>query len=86
MEDQKQSEESKKPQFFASKPRVESIATHTVADDDTLGGIALKYYGNAAKPYYMHIYEANKKAIGDNPNVIRPGTELDIPALPEDLK
>lgn len=62
------------------------IAKHTVAADETLSHIALKYYQHATKPYYMLIYEANKKAIGDNPNLVKPGLVLDIPELPEELK
>jgi len=46
---------------------------------DTLSGIALKYYGSAAREKWMIIYEANKAMIVDNPNVIRAGTELIIP-------
>lgn len=69
---------------IVSKPKI--MKNHTVKDDDTLSGIALKYYGHATKPYYMHIYNHNKAAIGDNPNVVRPGTELEIPELTGDLK
>jgi nucleoid-associated protein YgaU len=32
----------------------------------------------------MAIYEANKAAIGDNPNRLRVGTVLDIPEAPKD--
>jgi nucleoid-associated protein YgaU len=59
------------------------IAEHTVTDDDTLSGIALKYYGSAVKKWYMYIYETNKDVIGDNPNVIRPGIVLKILEKPE---
>lgn len=58
---------------------VKFIAEHTVGADDTLSGIALKYYGNAGRDFWMKIYEANKAAIGDNPGVIKPGTVLKIP-------
>lgn len=61
-------------------------ATHTVKADETLSHIALRYYGNAAKPFWMLIYEANKDVIGDNPGIIRPGQEFKIPELPEDMK
>ncbi len=54
------------------------IAEHTVTDDDTLSGIALKYYGSAVKKWYMYIYETNKDVIGDDPNIIRPGIVLKI--------
>lgn len=58
------------------------IATHKVRDTDTLSGIALKYYGSAIRDYWMVIYETNKAVIGNNPGVIHPGTELNIPELP----
>lgn len=54
------------------------IAEHTVTEDDTLSGISLKYYGSAAKKWYMYIYETNKAVIGDSPNIIRPGIVLKI--------
>jgi nucleoid-associated protein YgaU len=55
------------------------IATHMIHDTDTLSSIALKYYGSAVRDYWMVIYEFNKAVIGNNPGVIRPGTELMIP-------
>lgn len=67
----------------AAKAAQKFIAEHKVASGETLSHLALKYYGNAAKPYYMAIYEANKELIGDNPNVIRAGTTLRIPEKPE---
>jgi len=57
------------------------IAEHKVASGETLSHLSLKYYGSAAKPKYMIIYEANKDVIGDNPNVIVPGQVLKIPKL-----
>lgn len=56
---------------------------HTVASDETLSHIALKYYGSAAKEKWMIIYEANKDEIGDNPNIIHKGMELFIPDIEE---
>lgn len=63
---------------------VKMIAKHTVGPDDTLSSIALKFYKNAGQKFYMAIYEANKAAIGDNPNRLRVGTVLDIPEAPKD--
>lgn len=57
------------------------IAEHTVAAGETLSHISLKYYGSAVKEKWMLIYEANKAAIGDNPNLIRTGLVLKIPEL-----
>lgn len=85
-EEKRQEEARKIPHFFGGKAPSKSIATHTVMEGDTLSHIAMKYYGNAGKAYYMHVFEANKNVIGDNPNIIKPGMELDIPELPEDLK
>jgi nucleoid-associated protein YgaU len=56
-------------------------AVHTVAEGETLSGIALKYYGSAVKEKWMVIYEANKDVIGDNPNLITTGQVLKIPEL-----
>ena len=55
------------------------IAEHSVGADETLSGIALKYYGNAGRDFWMKIYEANKAAIGDNPGMLKPGMVLKIP-------
>lgn len=55
------------------------IAQHTVAPNETLSHLALKYYGSAIKEKWMLIYEANKHIIGDNPNIIRVGQVLNIP-------
>ena len=68
------------------KERPKLITVHDVVEGDTLSGIALKYYGNASEPYYMHIYNNNKTVIGDNPNMIMVGIKLQIFELPEDLK
>lgn len=57
------------------------LAEHTVTSDDTLGSIALKYYGSAVKDKYMAIYEENKAVIGEDPNKIKPGMVLKIPEL-----
>jgi nucleoid-associated protein YgaU len=59
------------------------IATHTVESGDTLSGLAKKFYGSEAQAYWMEIYEANKEVIGDNPNVILIGQELQIPEKPK---
>jgi nucleoid-associated protein YgaU len=67
-------------------PETRYIAKHTVASEETLSHIALKYYGHATKPYYMLIYDANKRVIGDDPNRVKPGLVLQIPELPDKLK
>lgn len=59
-------------------PQPKVIAEHTVAAGDTLSAISLKYYGSAAKKWYMYIYETNKDVIGENPNMISQGIVLKI--------
>lgn len=50
---------------------------YTVKKGDCLWNIAKKFYGKGAK--YTVIYNANKKVIGGNPNLIYPGQVLTIP-------
>jgi len=64
----------------------ELIAEHTLAADETLSHLALKYYGHATPPYWQLIYEANKELIGDNPNRVRPGMVIKVPKLPADFQ
>ncbi len=51
--------------------------TYTVKAGDCLWNIAKKFYGDGSK--YKKIYDANKKTIGGNPNLIYPGQVLAIP-------
>ena len=51
---------------------------HTVKSGETLGKIAVQYYGKAAK--YKAIYEANTDIL-KSPDVIHPDQELIIPNL-----
>jgi nucleoid-associated protein YgaU len=67
----------------AQAPRF--IAEHTVQPDETLSHIALKYYGNATRPYWEVIHAANIETI-PNAGMIKPGQVLNIPELPEELK
>ncbi|MCA9988583.1 MAG: LysM peptidoglycan-binding domain-containing protein [Anaerolineales bacterium] len=57
------------------------VGEHTVVSGDTLSGIALKFYGSAARDKWMAIYEANKEIIGANPSLIRVGQTFKIPKL-----
>ena len=50
----------------------------TVKPGDSLSKIAKDVYDDAGK--YTKIYEANKATIGDNPNLIKPGQKLALPA------
>jgi LysM repeat protein len=53
--------------------------TYTVRAGDTLSSIAQRFYGNSAD--WRFLFDANKAVI-ENPNVIRPGQVLSIPADP----
>ncbi len=76
-------EPEKMPESKPTQPaKVEYIAEHTMKADETLSHLALKYYGSAVREKWMVIYEANKAAIGDDPNHVKPGTVLKIPKLP----
>jgi len=57
---------------------VANPSTYVVQPGDTLSQISARFYGTAA--YWPGIYLANQAAIGPNPNVLRIGTVLVIPA------
>ena len=52
--------------------------TYTVKSGDTLSDIAQSEMGDANR--WRELYEANKDAVGENPDMIHPGLELKIPA------
>jgi LysM repeat protein len=52
--------------------------TYTVQADDTLSGIAQRYYGDGA--YWPGLYQANQSKVS-NPNLIPVGLVLAIPSL-----
>jgi hypothetical protein len=54
--------------------------TYTIAPGDTLPAIAQKVYGDANQ--WRALYDANKDAIGDNPNLIKAGARLNVPPKP----
>ena len=63
-----------------NEPRVDNSVkskTYTVKSGDCLFNIAKKFYGSGSQ--YIKIYNANKKLIGGNPNLIYPGQVLTIP-------
>jgi len=51
---------------------------HTVKSGETLGKIAIQYYGKASK--YQDIFKANSDIL-KNPDIIHPDQELIIPNL-----
>ncbi len=61
----------------SSLPAPSATQTYTVAAGDTLSKISKHFYGNANA--YMKIFDANKDQLKD-PNVIKPGQVLKIPA------
>jgi len=55
------------------------MATYTVKPGDDLSKIALAMYGDGCDANGRKIFEANKDAIGSDPNSLRPGQVLNIP-------
>lgn len=70
------------PVFFGTAivPGFRSYLLYTVQRGDTLSSIAAAqaplYIGNGARP----IFEANRHVIGNNPDLIHPGTVLRLPS------
>jgi LysM repeat protein len=56
---------------------------YTVQAGDTLWGIAQRAYGDAEDWDTIYSDPANKKVIGNNPNLIYPGQVLNIPKDPD---
>lgn len=59
------------------KPQPDTEDTYTVKPGDSLWAIAERFYHDGSK--WRQIYDANKKVIGSNPSLIRPGQKLTIP-------
>ncbi|MEE9464533.1 MAG: hypothetical protein V3W14_03015 [Candidatus Neomarinimicrobiota bacterium] len=53
-----------------------ALFRYMIRPDDWLSKIALKEYGNPGE--WRRIYNWNREAIGDNPNLIYPYNELDL--------
>ncbi len=60
-----------------AEPVLQEAVMYTVEQNDTLQKISKKFYGSYGK--WMTIYDANKDKI-KNPNFVKPGTVLTIPA------
>jgi nucleoid-associated protein YgaU len=59
------------------QPKPTEASSYIVQAGDSLSAIASTVYGNSND--WHALYDANRDAIGDNPNLIRPGTELVVP-------
>jgi uncharacterized Zn-binding protein involved in type VI secretion len=55
--------------------KFEKADKHVVKDGEDLGSIAHKYM----MPSWKYLYEKNKDKVGDNPDLLKPDTELVIP-------
>ena len=66
--------------------RAAQVIKHVWSSEDTYSNLAFKYYGSIKEPYWRLFYEHNKAIIGQHPNDIRVGLEIEIPPLPEELK
>lgn len=76
-----------KAEFAAKADAIEKAKIkHVWTKEDTYASLAQKYYGSFKEPYWRLIYEHNKAIIGNHPNDIRLGLEIEIPPLPEELK
>lgn len=89
-EEQEARLEAKKAEI--EKKRAEEAAykaqfiKHVWTNEDTYASLAFKHYGSIKEPFWRLIYEHNKEIIGDHPNHIKTGTEIEIPPLPDELK
>jgi nucleoid-associated protein YgaU len=70
----------------APTPATSAVIKHVWTKEDTYADLAFKYYDSIKEPYWRLIYNQNKLIIGNHPNDIRVGLEIEIPPLPEELK
>ncbi|PKO12446.1 MAG: hypothetical protein CVU39_23920 [Chloroflexi bacterium HGW-Chloroflexi-10] len=70
----------------AKKAAEAAVVKHVWTNEDTYASLAFKHYGSIQEPYWRLIYNHNKDIIGEHPNNIRTGLEIEIPPLPEELK
>lgn len=81
----KRAEELKQKQEAEAAERAKYVK-HTWTNEDTYASLAFKHYGSIKEPYWRLIYDHNKAIIGDHPNNIKTGTEIEIPPLPPELQ
>ncbi|GAA2402331.1 hypothetical protein GCM10010420_31810 [Streptomyces glaucosporus] len=66
------------PRSASASPSASRAAdSYTVADGDTLHGIAV---GHGVEGGWRAVYDANRKTVGDDPNLIFPGQKLTLAA------
>ena len=58
---------------------------HLVQPGENLTAIALAYYGPEHASHWITLYNFNRELIGENPDLIQPGMELQIPDISEFL-
>jgi hypothetical protein len=75
--------EKKRAEIAATKA---ATVKHVWTNEDTYASLAFEHYGSIKEAYWRLIYEHNKDIIGDHPNHIKTGTEIEIPPLPDNLK
>ena len=64
----------------ATLPPPTPAVSHRVRSGDALSTLAARYYGDSSR--WRVIFNANRGVIGDNPNALRVGMELEIPPKP----
>src|SRR5215217_8061479 len=52
---------------------------YQVSEGETLSGIALWWFGSGGEPLFHRIWLANRRVIGEDPNLIFPGQWLTLP-------
>ncbi|MBN1668093.1 MAG: LysM peptidoglycan-binding domain-containing protein [Anaerolineales bacterium] len=67
----------------AGEPQETGTRKHVVQAGETLSGIVQKYYGAENANRWVELHAYNRKVIGENPDVLVLGTELEIPILDE---
>ena len=65
---------------------ITTMIKHDWTKEDTYADRTYKNYGSIKEPYWRLIYNHNKEIIGNHPNDIQLGLEIEIPPLPEDIK
>jgi nucleoid-associated protein YgaU len=88
-EDDRRAELARKAQEASERAAAAAAAAvvkHVWTSEDTYASLAQKYYGSFQEPYWRLIYDHNKAIIGNHPNAIRVGLEIEIPPLPDELK